>query len=136
MQPTELAPVTIDTAVYCTNCYTLISSGFPAKKLRENLSFFIQHPVPRILCMYVCMYEMHCFCPFGPLFCSGRGSFSRAVGCEARRGSRVYLRRKFGSRPALVASALGVQSRAVWQVITGSVSASPSLARTLETPHF
>ena len=35
-----------------------------------------------------------------------------------------------------MARAVGVQSRAIWQVITGSLSASPSLAGQCKTPQF
>ena len=45
----------------------------------------------------------------------------------------MYSRRKFGPRPGSVASAVGVQSRASWQEITGSLSAEPEPSRTMET---
>ena len=55
--------------------------------------------------------------------------FSRALGCGARRGPACTLRHKPGPRLGSVARGLGAQSRASWEMITGSVSASPSLAR-------
>ena len=48
----------------------------------------------------------------------------------------MYTRRKFGPRPGSVAGALGVQNRANWQVITGSLSAQPEPRETTENPHF
>ena len=48
----------------------------------------------------------------------------------------MYTRRKFGPRPGSVARALGVQSRANAQVITGWVSAEVEPCRTMETPTF
>ena len=68
--------------------------------------------------------------PFAGLF-----SCSRLRGTQ---GGRVYTinRRKFGPRPGSVARALGVQSRANWQVITGSLSAEPEPRKTMETPHL
>ena len=53
---------------------------------------------------------------------------SRALGCGARRGAACAPQRKCGSRRGSVTRAMGVQSRAIWQVITGLLSASPSLA--------
>ena len=50
-------------------------------------------------------------------------AFSRALGCGARRRPACTLRRKFGPRAGSVGRALGVQSREVWQVITGLLSA-------------
>ena len=50
-------------------------------------------------------------------------------------GDRVYSRRKFGLRPCSVARTLGVQGRAIWQVITGSVSATPEPRTTMKNPH-
>ena len=52
---------------------------------------------------------------------------SRTFGCGARKGSECTPRRRCGSPPDSVARILGVQRRAIWQVITGSLSASPSL---------
>ena len=57
--------------------------------------------------------------------------FSRALGCEARRGPACTPRRKFGSRASSAARALGVQSREIWQVIAGLLSAEPG--KTMET---
>ena len=53
---------------------------------------------------------------------------SRALDCGPRRGPACTPRRKCGARQGSVARALGVQSRAIRQVIKGSLSASPSLA--------
>ena len=49
--------------------------------------------------------------------------FSHALGCEARRGGACTPRCKRVSRPGSVARAMGVQSREIWQVTTGSHSA-------------
>ena len=73
------------------------------------------------------MYQIHFFCTFACLFGRLR-VFFRALGCEARKGAACTPRHKCGSRPGSVARALGVQSRAIWQVTTGSLSTSPSLA--------
>ena len=51
--------------------------------------------------------------------------FPRAFGCGAQ-GGRVYTTRKFETRLGSVARALGVQSRASCQVMTGSLSAQKS----------
>ena len=48
--------------------------------------------------------------------------FSRALGCGARRGPDCTPRRNFGSRAGSVARTLGVQSREIWLVTTGSLS--------------
>ena len=48
----------------------------------------------------------------------------------------MYTRCKFRPRPGSVARGLGVQSLAIWQVITGSRSAEPEPCRTMEIPHF
>ena len=49
--------------------------------------------------------------------------FSRGLGCRARRGAACTPRRKTGSRAGSATRALSVQSREIWQVITGSFSA-------------
>ena len=59
--------------------------------------------------------------------------FSRALGCGARRGPACTPRRKFGSRAGSVARALGVQSREIWQVITGLLSADLESSKTMGT---
>ena len=61
--------------------------------------------------------------------------FSRALGCGARGGPACTPRRKFGSRVDSVARALGVQSREIRQVITGSLSAKLGPSKTTENPH-
>ena len=60
---------------------------------------------------------------------------SRALGCGVRRGPACTPRRKFGSRAGSVARALGVQSREIWQVITGSLSAELEPSKATENPH-
>ena len=81
------------------------------------------------------LYEqLHCFCtaeivslPVAPL-----SSRSRLRGTQ--QGALVYTRRTFGPRPGSVARVLGVQSRAIWQVFTGSLSDPPSQARSWKPP--
>ena len=77
--------------------------------------------------MYKHMYETHLFCILVrfSLLAAGLSSRSRLWGTQ---GARVYSRRKFGPRSGCVARGPGVQSRAIWQVITGLLSASPSRA--------
>ena len=77
------------------------------------------------------MYETIFFCTLArfSLLAAGRSSRSRPRGTQ---GARVYSRRKFGPPPGSVARALGVQSRASWQVISGSLSADPEPNRTVE----
>ena len=55
----------------------------------------------------------------------GLSSRSRLRGTQ---GARVYTRSKFKPRPGSVARALGVQSRAIWQMVTGRVPLSQSHA--------
>ena len=61
--------------------------------------------------------------------------FSRALGCGARRGLACKQRHKFWSRAGSAARALGVQSREIWRVITGLLSAELDPSKTIETPH-
>ena len=61
--------------------------------------------------------------------------FSRALGCEARRGAACTPRRKFGSRAGSVARALGGQCREIWQVITGSLSVELTPSKKMENAH-
>ena len=61
---------------------------------------------------------------------------SHALGCGVRRGPARTPRRKCGSRPGSVARALGVQSRAIWKVIAGSLSAEPEPTRPIETKKY
>ena len=80
------------------------------------------------------------YIPMGTLYSCAPNTFSSATisllatGLSWRsrlrgtQGGRVYTRHEFGPRLGSVARALGVQSRASWQVITGSHSTSPSVA--------
>ena len=61
---------------------------------------------------------------------------SCALGCGARRGPARTRRRKRGSRPGSMVRSLGVQSREIWQVTTGSPSAELELSNTMENPHI
>ena len=64
---------------------------------------------------------------------AGLSSRSRLRGTQ---GGRLYTRRKFGPRVGSVARALCVQSRAIWRVITGSLSVQPEPHKTMENPYF
>ena len=64
---------------------------------------------------------------------AGLSSRNRPRGTQ---GGRVYTRRKFGPRPGSVARALGVQSHAISQVITGFHFASAEPRRTMEIPNL
>ena len=69
-------------------------------------------------------FFLHIFaCPARPS--AGRFACSRLWGTQ---GAVCTPKRKCGSRPGSVARALGIQIRAIWPVITASLSASPSLA--------
>ena len=61
--------------------------------------------------------------------------FSRALARAARRGAACTPRGKFGSRVGSVARAPGVQSREIWQLITGLLSAELEPSKTMENPH-
>ena len=58
---------------------------------------------------------------------AGRGLFFRALGCGAHKGGALTPQGMCGSPPGSLVRALGAQSGAICQVITGSLSASPSL---------
>ena len=62
---------------------------------------------------------------------------SRALGCGACTGPVCTQRCKCGSRAGSVALALGVQSREIWQVITGwlSVELLVEPSKTMENPY-
>ena len=68
-------------------------------------------------------------CPARPAI--GRFSRSRLRAC---RGGACIPRRQCGSPPGSVARAPGVQSRAIRQVTTGSLSAGPGPTRPIESP--
>ena len=76
-------------------------------------------------------YELHflwgmqrCFLPAAFFFSGSR--------LRITRGARVYTTDKRGSRAGSVARSLGVQSRAILQVATGSYYAEPESSRTTE----
>ena len=73
------------------------------------------------------------FLPIGNLFSPAASLFSRSW-LRGMQEGRLYASRKFGSRPGSVARSLGAQSRANWQVITGSLSAKSEPTRPMETP--
>ena len=58
---------------------------------------------------------------------------SRALGCGARKWPACTPRCKFGSRAGSVARALGVQSREIWQEITGLLCVELDPSKTWET---
>ena len=62
--------------------------------------------------------------------------FSRALGWGSRRGHACTPWRKCRPRPGSVARALGAQSREMWQVITGSLSAELEPTRRRGTPQI
>ena len=61
--------------------------------------------------------------------------FSYALGCGVGRGAARTPRRKTGLRAGSVTRALGVQSREIWKVITGLISAVLEPSKTMENPH-
>ena len=76
------------------------------------------------------------------ILCGTFASFSPApaglsggLGCGERRGTACTPRRKLGSRADSVALSLGIQSREIRQVITGSLSAKLAPSKTMENPH-
>ena len=62
------------------------------------------------------MYQMHFFAAHLPSVSLPAESFLAPSAAWHAAGGRLYTRRKFGSRPGPAARALGVQSRASWQV--------------------
>ena len=60
---------------------------------------------------------------------------SRVLGCGARRGPAYTAHREFEPRAGSVGRALGVQSRAIWQVIMGLLSVELVPSKTMEHPH-
>ena len=80
--------------------------------------------------MYQCVFLDIC-----TLFSGARGSFSRALGYGARSGAACTPRRKFGSRTGSVARALSIQSREVWQVITGLLCVELEPSKTMGNPN-
>ena len=75
---------------------------------------------------------MHFFCTLARFSLLAAGLFLRSR-LRGTQGVRMYSRRKFGPRLGSAARALGIQSRASWQVITGSLSVEPEPSRTTET---
>ena len=90
------------------------------------------HPHPeREPCMYMYIPNTPGTLEAVSLPAAGHSSCSRLRGTQ--RG-RLYSWCKFGHRAGSVARAPGVQSRASWQVITGSLSAEPEPSRSIENP--
>ena len=80
-----------------------------------------------ILCTNVFLFlYLHAFLR-RPWVCS-RASAAGHVGGPSVHG-------EFGSRAGSVARALGAQSRKIWQVITGSLSAGLEPSKTTKNPH-
>ena len=75
-----------------------------------------------------------CFFNMCTLFSGARGSFLALSAARHAGGPVCTPRRKFGSRAGSVARALGVQSREIWQVITGLLSAELKPSKTMENP--
>ena len=63
-------------------------------------------------------------------------TFARFFPAPVDRFLRSWLRGTQGSRAGFLARALGVQSREIWQLIAGSLSAELESNKTTETPHF
>ena len=82
--------------------------------------------------IYVTKYQTHFLWTFAR-FSPAPVGLSRALGCRARRGATCTPRRKFGSRVGSMARALGVRSREMWRVITGSLSAELEPSKSMET---
>ena len=89
--------------------------------------------------LYLCvctMYEIRFVLHNSNLCSSGRGSFLDLSAAGHAGAPSCTPRRMGGPRPGSVARALGIQSRAGWQVIARSRSASPKLTRILESHIF
>ena len=83
---------------------------------------------------YICAYvHAKLIQHIGQIF-SDRGPFLALSAAGHAGGPACTPRRKCGSRPGSVMRALGVQSRAIWQVIAGSLSAELEPIRRIETP--
>ena len=83
------------------------------------------------------LYQNHFFSGIQNFSLPAVGLISRSrLGCGARRGPACTPRCKCGSRPGSVARALGVHSREIWQVTTGSLSAEVEPSKTIENPHI
>ena len=110
------------------------SACVPPFQLATPLDF--QNHIPKgnlvllrtLLCTNVCVFLDIC-----TLFSGARGYFLRALGCGARRGPACTPRCKFGSRAGSVARALGIQSREIWQAITGLLSAELEPSKRMKT---
>ena len=59
---------------------------------------------------------------------------ARALGCGARREARLYATAQVWVPGGLVARALGGQSREIWHVVTGLLSAELEPSETMESP--
>ena len=81
--------------------------------------------------LYQCVFLFWTFALFST---APAGLFSRSR-LRGTQGPACTPRRKFGSRAGSVARALGVQSREIWQVITGSLSAELEPSKATENPH-
>ena len=62
--------------------------------------------------------------------------FSPALGCRASGGHAYTPWCKCGSRPGSVARVLGVHSRQIWQVTTGSLCEQLEPTRLMQTPEM
>ena len=119
---------------FCVQCVQC-SPGDDAIATTFNVQFnnkphmVERHPVIILLCTKVILFQrVHVFLR-RPRF------FSRALGCGARTGPACTPRCQCGSPSGSVARALGVQSREIWQVITGSLSAEIEPSTTIGNQH-
>ena len=115
-------------------CRTVLYSSTRSKSGRLTMMlplFNLRHPrkfkttTSRRGALCVCM--KCAFLHIGQLFLLLPWAVTRSLGCGSRRGPACTPRRKYGSRPGTVAHALGVQSRAIWQAMTGSLSGQPGV---------
>ena len=120
------------TAYACVDCLCVCVLCVP--RVREYGLVREDQPHPEGNLAYVRMCIFTFFLRNTKLFASGRGSFIALSGCGGCRGPACTPRCKCGSRAGSVAHAPGVQSREIWQVTTGSLSAELEPTRPMETP--
>ena len=81
------------------------------------------------------MYASHFFWILAHFSPAAAGLFSRSWQRGAQE-ARLHTTAQVRPRPGSVARALGVQTRQIWQVVTGSLSAELEPSKITENPHI
>ena len=123
-----LYPPVVSRVTRATHIPVSVSISLPEPTpVPVSVSVSVSTSLTRMVLCSLCMYQMHFVCTFACPARPAAGSFSRSR-LRGTQGARVHHGASVGPGRAPSRALWASTSRAIRQVLTGSLSASPSLA--------